>query len=142
MNNFFYNCFCFCFCTNDCFLYGCFLDLSKSLLQTLTQSRLYLFCLLWISQYWINSPSNELLIIIILLIMIIIKIFQQNDLIKFDKNCSVSFFRVKKKMDSKGPYGNGFLGFDLFPIKRCARWIHSTLLLPKCYLYYTSNKSK
>ena len=53
----------------------------------------------------------------------IIKIFQQNDLIKFDKNCSVSFLRVKKKkkMDSKGPYGNGFLGFDLFPIKRCAR---------------------
>ena len=49
----------------------------------------------------------------------IIKIFQQNDLIKFDKNCSVSFLRVKKKkMDSKGPYGNGFLGFDLFPIKR------------------------
>ena len=52
----------------------------------------------------------------------IIKIFQQNDLIKFDKNCSASFLRVKKKkMDSKGPYGNGFLGFDLFPIKRCAR---------------------
>ena len=38
----------------------------------------------------------------------IIKIFQQNDLIKFDKNCSVSFFKVKKKWIQKGLMGMVF----------------------------------
>ena len=42
----------------------------------------------------------------------IIKIFQENDLIKFDKNCSVSFLRVKKKKNGfKRALWEWFFGF-------------------------------